>query len=418
MPPTFASRFNAVLPAVASGGIAVLVGISSSIAVVVSAATSAHAAPAQIVSWLTALCIGMGVTSIAFSVRYRTPVVTAWSTPGAVLLATSAGHYAPPELIAAFIAAGVLVVLTAATGMFTRLSDALPAPLASAMLAGILLKFGIGVFASLHDDLVLVAPILVCYLLFKRLRPRAAVPACLLAGLIAASLAPHGASHSIDVSWPALVPIAPRLDIAACIGIAIPLYIVTMASQNLPGVAVLKAAGYAPPSATLVGGTGLMTVMLAPFGAFMICLSSITAAICTGPDALPEPSRRYLAAVAAGAWYLVVALLGGVIVTVIAILPSSVLAAIAGVALFGILSSSLSAAFSSGDAREPALVTFVVAASGVEWFGIDAAFWSLLAGLICLHAWNPARPAITPHTSGTASPDRSRHSAPARNKEG
>jgi benzoate membrane transport protein len=376
------------LSAVVAGFVAVLVGFTSSAVIVFEAARAAGATPAQTASWLWALGIGMAVTSIGLSLRYRMPVLTAWSTPGAALLITSVAGLPLPQTIGAFVVCGVLIFVVGASGWFERLMQQLPLSLASAMLAGVLLRFGLDAFVSMKTQLLLVGGMFVVFLLLRALLPRYAVVGAFAVGIgLAAAQGLMG-----ELAMPATLTAAltrpefvlPQFSLAALIGVALPLFVVTMASQNVPGVATLKAHGYAPPLSPVLASTGLATALLAPFGGFALNLAAITAAICMGPEAHADPARRYTAAVAAGAFYLLLGLFSAAVTAIFAAFPRELVLAVAGLALLGTIGNGLVAALKDESQREAALITFLVTASGLTLWSIGSAFWGLLAGLLAL----------------------------------
>ncbi|RAH37000.1 benzoate/H(+) symporter BenE family transporter [Halomonas sp. SL1] len=372
------------LSTLTAGFIAVLIGYSSSAAIIVQAAEAAGASQAEIGSWLWALGIGSGVTTLVFSLRYRMPLLTAWSTPGAALLATSLPGLPMSEAIGAFLFSSLLITLCGVTGLFERLMHRLPRALASAMLAGVLLRFGLDLVMTVEHRLVLPLAMGLTYLVAKRLWPRYAIPLVLAVGGLVAQ-----AQGLLDLGaiTPALaVPAytAPSFDLGTLIGVGIPLFVVTMASQNLPGVAALRAAGYQPPISPLVGGTGLAGLALAHFGGFALNLAAISAAVCQGPEAHHDPRRRYAAGVAAGGFYLLLGLFGATVSSLFAALPGELVVAIAGLALLPTLGASLADALGDVSQRDAALLTFLVTASGIAPGGIGSAFWGLVAGLVAL----------------------------------
>lgn len=372
------------LPAVIAGFITVLVGFASSAVIVFQAAQSVGADQAEIASWMWALGIGMGVTCIGLSLRYRMPVVTAWSTPGAAMLVVGASTLPLSDAIGAFVLAASLATVAGFSGVFEKAMRRIPVSLASGMLAGVLLRFGLDVFVSVGTQPLLVLAMLATYLLGRRLLPRYAVIATLLVGVaIAAS---KGLMHVDQVQLQLARPVftVPTLSWAAVFGIALPLFIVTMASQNVPGVAVLKASGYDAPVSPVVGWIGAVNMVLAPFGGYALNLAAITAAICMGRDVHEDPARRYTAAVSAGAFYIVIGLFGATVAAVFAAFPKELVAALAGIALLGTIGNSLAVAMREEVEREPALVTFLVTASGLSMAGIGSAFWGLVAGVVTL----------------------------------
>jgi len=372
------------LSAVVAGFVAVLVGFTSSVVIVFQAAAALGATPAQTASWIWALGLGMGLTSLGLSVWYRQPVLTAWSTPGAALLVTAGAGVPMAEAIGAFMLCALLMTLAGATGWFARVMDRIPQALAAALLAGVLARFAFDAFASMQREFTLVALMFAAYLLGRRWWQRYAVPAVLGVGLVVAAI--KGQLHFGSVDWAFTVPVftAPRFSLAATIGIALPLFVVTMASQNLPGVAAQRAAGYDTPVSPVITTTGLATLLLAPFGAYALNLAAITAAICMGREAHEDPRQRWQASAAAGVFYVIVGLLGGAVVGLIAAFPKELVLAVAGLALLGTIGSGLSVAMKDDSQREAALITFVVTASGLTLWGVGAAFWGVVAGALAL----------------------------------
>jgi benzoate membrane transport protein len=353
--------------------------------IVFQAARACGAGPAEVASWMWALGIGMGLTCIGLSLRYRTPVVTAWSTPGAALIATSAVGLPMSAAIGAFLVSGALMVLFGATRWFERGMSRIPVPLASGMLAGVLLRFGLDAFVAMKTQRGLALAMFAAYLVGRRLWPRYAIVVVLALGTaIAAAL---GLLNLQDVRLELARPVftTPSFTLGAVVGLAIPLFVVTMASQNVPGVAVMRASGYGEtPISPLITWTGLATLVLAPFGGYAFNLAAITAALCMGREAHEDPARRYLAAAAAGAFYLVLGLFGATVGALFAAFPRELVMVVAGLALVGTIASGLTAALRDEAQREPALITFLVTASGVTLLGVGSAFWGLVAGLATL----------------------------------
>jgi benzoate membrane transport protein len=372
-------RRIAPISAVNAGFLAVLIGFTSSAAIVFSAAQAAGADPAP---WILALCVGMGVTCIGLSLRYRAPVITAWSTPGAALLVTGLAGHSVREAIGAFVVSAALITLTGVTGWFGRIMDRVPVSLAAALLAGVLLRFGTGLFASAETDLVLILAMFATYLVCRLLLARYAVLAALAVGVTVAAVSGDIRPGEIRFGLPEPILTTPSFTWQAVIGVALPLFVVTMASQNLPGVAVLRNDGYQIPVSPLITWTGAANLVLAPFGAFGLNLAAITAAICTGPQAHPDPRRRYLAGVWAGIFYLIVGLLGATVTSLLTALPVVLVLGIAGIGLLGTIGSSLTTAVRDDRWREAAVVTLLATASGVTLLGIGSAFWGLIAGLL------------------------------------
>jgi benzoate membrane transport protein len=365
-----------------AGFIAVLVGYTSSAVIIFQAASAAGASQAEISSWMWALGIGMGLSCIGLSLYYRQPILTAWSTPGAALLITSLSGLSLQEATGAFILCSLLIMVCGITGWFEQLIQLIPQSLASAMLAGVLFQFGLALFTSLENQPLLVGIMLLAYLLLKEWLPRYAIPSVLLIGISIA--ATSGQLVLSNLSWQFSSPIltTPHFSLAGFIGISIPLFIVTMASQNIPGIATLRAHDYHAPASPLIGWTGLTGLVLAPFGGFAFNLAAITAAICMGKDADEDPSKRYLAAIWAGVFYLITGLLGASVVGLFAAFPKEMVLAIAGLALLNTIGNSLAAALADNKQQLPALITFLVTSSGLTLLSIGSGFWGLIFGLV------------------------------------
>ncbi len=379
-----------------AGFVAVLVGFTSSVAIVFQAAQAFAATPAQTGSWLWALGLGMGLCTLLPSLYLRKPVMVAWSTPGAAVLATAglAGGFSMAEAVGAFMVCAALITLFGVTGWFERVMQRLPLAIASGLLAGVLARFGMQAFVAAQTDLPLVLLMLAAYLLGRRITPRFVVPLTLVLaiGFVAVTQGFRGPTLEFALTVPVFV--APVFTLAAAVSLALPLFVVTMASQNLPGVAAIQAAGYGnPPGAAAEAGvpiskiitlTGVATLVLAPFGGFALNLSAITAAICMGPESHPDRQRRYTAAVVCGAIYVLIGLFGAAIVAALTAFPQELIAAIAGLALLGTIANALHVALRDEAHREAALITFLVTLSGVVIGGVGAAFWGVLAGAAAL----------------------------------
>ena len=374
-------RFAFSLPV--AGLVANLVGFSSSVALIFQAANSMTGASSQLTSsWVFALCIGSGLSSIVLSLYYRQPVLTAWSTPGAALLIGSLHGITPQLATGAFLVSALLITLCGVTGLFARLMHKIPTGLAAAMLAGVLVRFGMNVFEQLAIQPVLIISMLLAYLLAKRLYPRYAILLVLLVGSLLAwqQHLLQGNEQTLSIAIPVFT--WPDLDIPTLLGVGLPLFIVTMASQNLPGVAVMRANGYQAPVSASLSVTGIINLILAPLGCYAINLAAITAAICMGPEAHEDPKQRYKAAVFAGIGYLIAGAFGASIVSLFAVLPQALIMGVAGIALFGTIGASLHSALQNEHQREAALLTFLVTASGLTLWGIGSAFWGLVVGIV------------------------------------
>lgn len=369
-------------PALTAGFVAVLVGYTSSAAIIFQAAHAAGASELQTGGWLSMLGIAMGLTSLGLSLYYRAPILTAWSTPGAALLVTSLPGTPIAEAIGVFIFASGLIFLCGVTGLFARLMHYIPQALSAAMLAGILLRFGLDAFGALQLDFPLAGSMCLAYLLTKRFLPRYAIVLTLITGLLVAGVCGeiHFSPQPVTFTLPQFI--APHFTLSTLMGIGIPFFVVTMASQNAPGIATLKAAGYQIPVSPLMSWTGFVSLLLSPFGGFSVCIAAITAAICMGSEVDPDPKKRYWAAACAGFFYLLAGIFGGAIGQLFSALPPALIHTIAGLALLGTIAGSLQRALAGEKQREAAVITFLITASGVSLLGVGAAFWGLLGGAL------------------------------------
>lgn len=374
------------LSSATAGAVAVLVGFTSSVAIVFQAAQAFGATPEVITSWMWALGLGMGLCSAIPSLVLRQPVMVAWSTPGAAVLASAglAGGFTLAQAVGAFMVCALLIVLVGATGWFERVMNRIPMAIASALLAGVLARFGVQAFGAAQSAWALVALMLLVYLIGRRAAPRYAVPLTLLAGVALVLAQGQFRAEALTLDWARPVFTAPEFSLAALVGLALPLFVVTMASQNLPGVAAIRAAGYDMPVSRLITMTGVVTLVLAPFGAFALNLSAITAAICMGEEAHPDKSKRYTAAVVCGLIYIAIGLVGAAVTGVLLAFPQALVLAIAGLALLGSIGGGLHTALKDEAHREAALITFLVTLSGVVLGGIGSAFWGVAAGALAL----------------------------------
>ncbi|MDR2306743.1 MAG: benzoate/H(+) symporter BenE family transporter [Paucimonas sp.] len=377
--------------AVVAGFIAMLTGYTSTLVLMFQAGQAAGLTQGQISSWIWALSIGMAVCSIGLSLRYRTPITVAWSTPGAALLITSLGGVSYGEAIGGYIICALLVLICGVTGSFERLVRRIPASLASALLAGILFRICSEIFVAVQHQTLLVLAMFISYLLTKRLAPRYCVLAALLVGTALSGMLGllDFSGFQLEVATP--VWTTPSFSLAATISIGIPLFVVAMTSQNMPGVAVLRADGYQVPASPLISATGLASLLLAPFGAHGINLAAISAAICTGPHAHEDPNKRYTAAVWCGIFYGIAGIFGATLAALFGALPKELVLSIAALALFGSIMNGLSVAMGEAREREAALITFMVTASGLTLFSIGSAFWGIVAGVLTLMILSPRK---------------------------
>lgn len=380
-----------LFPAILAGFVAVLVGYASSAALIWQAAAAAGANTQQIAGWMTALGIGMGASTLALSWWYKAPVLTAWSTPGAALLATSLQGVSLAETIGIFIFANALILLCGVTGVFARLMRLIPHSLAAAMLAGVLLRFGLQAFSNLDGHLMLCGSMIAAWLMAKALAPRYAIVATLLVGIIVAWAGGDVVTKELTLSVVMPEFIAPTFSFTSLVSIGLPFFLVTMASQNAPGFATMKASGYPLAVSPLMIFTGGLALLLSPFGVYSICIAAITAAICQSPDAHPDAGKRWLAAIAAGAFYLLAGIFGGSISGLMAALPLSWVQTLAGLALLGTISGSLYRALNNDEERDAAIVTFLMTASGATIVGIGSAFWGLVLGGVCYAVFSRVR---------------------------
>jgi len=372
--------------AIVAGLIAVIVSYAGPFVIVFQAAQAANISNELITSWVWAISIGSAITGVYLSLKFKQPIITAWSTPGAAVLVLSLPNYTFNEAIGAFILSSVLILLVGLSGFSQKIMDKIPMCVASAMLAGILFKFGLDVFGSLELKPIIVLPMIIFYFLGKVFFPRYAVTLSLIIGIVMALLYEKLDFSVINLSIAHPIFTMPHWDISALINIGIPLFIVTMASQNIPGIAVLKSAGYKPNTSSLISFTGFISLLLAPFGSHGLNLAAITAAICTGEESHQYKSKRYIAGVACGLFYLLIGIFGSTLIVVFATLPKVLVASIAGLALFPAISNSLSASMENEKFREIALVTFLITVSGISFFGIGSAFWGLIVGAL-LHTF-------------------------------
>jgi benzoate membrane transport protein len=376
------TALSAWAPAVAAGLLAAFVGFASSFAVVLQGLAAVGAGPAEAASGLMALCVAMGLCGVALSLRTRMPVSIAWSTPGAALLAGSGpveGGFA--AAVGAFLAAGALVVLAGLWRPLGRAVAAIPPALANAMLAGVLLGLCLAPVRAVAEVPLLALPVVAAWAVVARFHRLFAVPAAvgLAFALIAATAAPPEAGVPALAVAPAFV--APAFEPAALLGLALPLFLVTMASQNIPGMAVLNANGYRPEPGPLFTATGAFSLLAAPLGGHAVNLAAITAAICAGPEAHPDPARRWVAAAVAGLGYVLLGFVAGAAAGFVAVAPPVLIQAVAGLALLGAFGGALMAAVGAApEEREAAVVCFLVTAGGLTVLGVGGAFWGLLAG--------------------------------------
>lgn len=372
-----------------TAAVASLVGYGGTIALVLAAAQALGATPAQTGSWIFAICLAKGLGSALLSGWTRVPVILAWSTPGAALIAASSG-IGMAGAVGAFLLAALLIALTGAIRPLGRAIAALPDGIAAGMLAGVLLPFCLVLPGHAVAAPALILPVIATFLLVRLVNPALAVLAALAVGLGLSFAVARTPWPEMAFALPQLTFIAPDWHIGALFGLGLPLYLVTMASQNLPGFAVLRAAGYTPPVDRALRVTGALSAMAALFGAHTVNMAAITAAICLGDDTHPDRAQRWKVGLVYGAIWVALGLFGGTILALITAMPPALIASIAGLALIAPLTGAASAAFARPEQRFAAAITLITTASGVAAFGIGAAFWGLLAGLLA-HGFDALR---------------------------
>ncbi|MCH7420320.1 benzoate/H(+) symporter BenE family transporter [Pseudomonas mosselii] len=385
--------------ALVAGLIAVIISYAGPLIIVFQAADQAGLGNEATASWIWAISIGSGLTGLLLSWKLRVPVITAWSTPGAALLVSMLPGVSLAQAVGAYIVASLLIGVIALSGAFDKLMNRLPKAIAAAMLAGILFRFGAELFSSIRLQPVLVLSMLASYLLFKRLSPRYAILSVLIVGCgLAAGLGQLDTQALVlEMTMPTWT--SPQWSWQAIVNIGLPLALVSLTGQSVPGIAVLRTSGYQVPARPIVSVTALGSLLLAPFGCHGVNLAAITAAICTGREAHENPDKRYIAGMACGAFYLLMGSFGATLASVFAALPRELIAALAGLALFGAIANGLAGAMNDEKQREPALITFLVTASGMSLLGLGAAFWGLIFGLAAHFALSYSRTTRQPQTS-------------------
>ena len=366
---------------IAIGLVTALVGFASSFAVVLTGLKAVGASDAQAASGLAALCVTQAIGMLWLSWRYRTPLTLAWSTPGAALLATQGyveGGW--PAAVGAFALTGALIVATGLIAPLGRLVSAIPTPIAQAMLAGVLVPLCLAPFTSLAEQPWLIGALILTWIAVQAVAPRWATPAAFALALVMMVVA-TARSGDLALATPTFTLTSPTLSLGSVLGVAVPLYIVTMASQNVPGVAVLRAAGFETPWRPAMLVTGAGTVLGAAFGGHAINLAAITAALPASPESHPDKARRWVATATAGAAYLGIASIAATLTALVAAAPARLLESVAGLALLTTFAASTSGALTEPSDRIPAVITLLLAASGVAIAGIGSAFWALIAGL-------------------------------------
>ncbi|WP_165666402.1 benzoate/H(+) symporter BenE family transporter [Metapseudomonas otitidis] len=370
------------LSAVVAGFIATLISYAGPLVIVFQAAESGGLPAELLSSWVWAISIGSGVLGIVLSLRYRVPVIIAWSAPGSALLVSMLPGVGAAEAVGAYVMANALVLAVGLSGAFDRIVGKLPAAISAAMLAGILFSFGTRLFTSLNDEPAMVMAMFLTYLVVRRLSPRYAVMAVLLVGCLFAAGSGQLRVSALVIGFATPEWVTPVFTWHGLFNIALPLVMVALTGQFVPGVAVLRNAGYPTPASPIIAASGLGSLLLAPFGCHGLTLAAITAAICTGREAHEDPARRYVSGVVGGVFYLLLGIFGATLVSIFSALPKELIAALAGLALFGAIAGALAGSMAVLEDREAALITFLVTASGMSFLGLSAAFWGLIFGLL------------------------------------
>ena len=368
------------VPAVFAGFITFLVGISVSSVLVIQSAQLLGASTAQITSWFWALGLGIGLSGLILSWKFKYPVATSWSTAGLALILATANGYSLYEAIGAFLVCGLLTAILGFSGIFHKVLTHIPQSLTSAMLAGVLLKFGIALFASMQNDWEFILSLLAVYILSKRLSPRYSIVITVIAGVVLCPLFLQFHASTIQLSLAQPVWMAPEFSWSAIFGLALPLFVINMASQYLPGLAMIKSYGYQPNVNQLIGWTGVAQTIFAPFGCFSANIAAISAAISLDDQAHPDSKKRYIAGMSCGFFYILMGLFAATLTSILMSFPGVFMTALAGIALLGTIGHNVAIAFQDVSEREAALMTFLFSASGIQFFGIGSAFWGLLFG--------------------------------------
>ncbi|MNV34149.1 Inner membrane protein YdcO [compost metagenome] len=373
-------RSDLSLSALVAGFLAVLISYAGPLVIVFQAAELANLSTEMTSSWIWAISIGSGLTGLLLSWRLKTPVITAWSTPGAALLVVMLPGLPLPQAIGAYIVSSLAITAIGLSGAFDKLIGAIPKGIAAAMLAGILFQFGTNVFSSLSASPELVILMVLTFLVFKRIWPRYAIAAVMLVGILFAVLAGRTELSHVSLALVQPVFVMPEWSLHAVLSLGLPLALVTLTGQYVPGMAVLRASGYPVSAGGIVGTTGLASLLLAPFGSHGVNLAAITAAICTGKEAHEDAGKRYVAGIACGLIYVLIGTFGGALAMLFSSLPKELIATLAGLALVGAITTGLVGAVVDEKHRDASVLTFLVTASGMSFMGLGAAFWGLVIG--------------------------------------
>ncbi|WP_335975695.1 benzoate/H(+) symporter BenE [Acinetobacter calcoaceticus] len=370
------------ISATVAGFLAVLISYSGPLIIFFQAAQRAHVSTDMMVSWIWGISIGAAVSGIYLSIKYKTPVITAWSAPGTALLVTLFPHISLNEAVAAYITSAIVIFLIGVTGYFDKLLKWIPQDVAAGMMAGILFQFGIGLFTASDSMPFIVFSMLIVFLIAKRLMPRYTMIWVLGAGILLSLIL--GKMNPVDVSFSLAIPqwISPEWTWNSTLNLAVPLILVSLTGQFLPGMAIMKLSGYDTPAKPIISVTSIASLAVACVGGITIVLASITAALCMGKDAHELKEKRYIAGIANGIFYILGGLFAGSIVMLFSLLPKELVAALAGLALLGAIATNISVAMRNDSQRDAALITFLATASGMHFLGLSSVFWGIFIGVI------------------------------------
>lgn len=370
------------ISATVAGFLAVLISYSGPLIIFFQAAQRAHVSTDMMVSWIWGISIGAAVSGIYLSIKYKTPVITAWSAPGTALLVTLFPNVSLNEAVAAYITSAIVIFLIGVTGYFDKLLKWIPQDVAAGMMAGILFQFGIGLFTASDSMPFIVFSMLIVFLIAKRLMPRYTMIWVLAAGVLLSLIL--GQMNPVDVSFSLAIPqwISPEWTWNSTLNLAIPLILVSLTGQFLPGMAIMKLSGYDTPAKPIITVTSIASLAVACVGGITIVLASITAALCMGKDAHELKEKRYIAGIANGIFYILGGLFAGSIVMLFSLLPKELVAALAGLALLGAIATNISVAMKNDGQRDAALITFLASASGMHFLGLSSVFWGICIGVI------------------------------------
>lgn len=370
------------ISATVAGFLAVLISYSGPLIIFFQAAQRAHVSTDIMVSWIWGISIGAAVSGIYLSIKYKTPVITAWSAPGTALLVTLFPNVSLNEAVAAYITSAIVIFLIGVTGYFDKLLKWIPQDVAAGMMAGILFQFGIGLFTASDSMPFIVFSMLIVFLIAKRLMPRYTMIWVLAAGVLLSLIL--GKMNPVDVSFNLAIPqwISPEWTWSSTLNLAVPLILVSLTGQFLPGMAIMKLSGYDTPAKPIITVTSIASLAVACVGGITIVLASITAALCMGKDAHELKEKRYIAGIANGIFYILGGLFAGSIVMLFSLLPKELVAALAGLALLGAIATNISVAMKNDNQRDAALITFLATASGMHFLGLSSVFWGICIGVI------------------------------------